>query len=133
MAYSPWRPTAIAPVDPASVPRGRVDNLPVVLHANDCPAVLERFVPADVELLHLVLAVVSVLARAIVMVHEEREARARAGHGPLQHLQLAVRFAEGSDRPPADAALDADRFALLVVHQVDLGLFDEHRFAVTHL
>ena len=36
------------------------------------------------------------------------EARAAAGRGPLQHLQVAVRIAEGEDRAAADEAVDAD-------------------------
>ena len=67
----------------------------------------------------LVGAVVRKLARPIVVVHEEGEACSRAGRGPLQHLQVAVRVAKGGNGPPANAALDADRLTFLVVHQVD--------------
>src|SRR5688572_24779415 len=51
--------------------RRRIDGLPVVLHADDGPPVRRRLVPALVELLQLVRAVVRKLASRVVVVDEE--------------------------------------------------------------
>src|SRR6185295_2132714 len=74
-------------------------------------------------------AVVGPLAIGVGMVYVETEARARAGRRPLEHLQVAVRVAEGRDRPSPDGGLDADGLPRPVVDEVDLGPLDEHRAA----
>ena len=79
-----------------------------------------RFVEALVELADVRLAVVGPFALGVGVVDEEAEARAAAGGGPLQHLQVAVGVAEGGDRPAADVLVDADGLAGLVVDEVDL-------------
>ena len=114
------------------LPRRRKHRAPVVAHADDGPVPGDCFVPADAELLQFVVAIVGKLARGVVVVHEQCEACAWTGRGPLQHLKVAVRVAERGNRPPADAAVDADGFPLLVVDQVDLGELDEHGTAVAH-
>ena len=70
-----------------------------------------RLVERLVELADVRLAVVGPLALGVGVVDEEAEARAAAGGGPLQHLQVAVGVAEGGDRAAADVRLDADRLA----------------------
>src|SRR5687768_16129030 len=65
--------------------------------------------------------------------HDETEARARPGGGPLQHLQVAIGIAEGSERTVPALSLDADRYSRLVVHQVDFGQLHQHRDTVTKL
>ncbi len=109
------------------------DHLPIFLHAHDCPALGDGFVPSDVELLQFVCAVVRELARGIVVMHEEREARAGAGRRPLEHLEIAVGVAECGNRAPPDSRLDADGLPFLVVDQIDLRQFDADRPAVAHL
>src|SRR5215470_12527277 len=89
----------------------RKDSLPIGFHADDNPVPRLGLVPGAVELADIRLAVVGELALGVVVVHEEHEARARAGRGELQHLQIAVRIAEGRDRPAADAAVDAHRLS----------------------
>jgi hypothetical protein len=64
------------------------------------------------------------------VVHQQSETRARARRRPLQHLEIAVRIAEGEYRPPADVLVDADGLAGLVVDEVDLGQTHERRPAV---
>ena len=54
--------------------RGREHCLPVVLHADDRPALGDGLVPPLVELLQLVRPVVGELSRRVVVVDEEREA-----------------------------------------------------------
>ena len=53
--------------------------------------------------------------------NEKGKAGAAACHGPLQHLQIAIRVAERGDGAAADPALDGDGLAFLVVDELDLG------------
>ena len=64
---------------------------------------------------------------------EQAEARAITGAGPLQHLEVAVGIPRGEDRAATDMLVDADRLALLVVDEVELGHLDDHRLAVSDL
>ncbi|MNF07181.1 hypothetical protein D3C80_2073080 [compost metagenome] len=49
------------------------------------------------------------------MVYQAHEARAFAGGGPLQHLQVAIGVAEGQDGATADDGVDAFRLAGAIV------------------
>ena len=80
-----------------------VHRLPVVLHAHDGPALARPPRPSPCRTAELVGPVVGKLARRVVVMDEQREPRTAAGHGPLQHLQVAVRVAERGDGPAADA------------------------------
>src|SRR5215510_6933645 len=102
------------------LPRGRIDDVPVVLHAHDSPPLRHGFIPTFAELLQLVGTVIGVFARRVVMVNEHRETRSASGRCPLEHLQIAVGIAKGRNRTAADAALNADRLTFLVVDQIDL-------------
>src|SRR5262249_4437050 len=62
---------------------------------------------------------------------EEGETRAAPGHGPFQHLQVAVRVTKSGNRASANVALYPDWLAFLVVDKIDLRQTDKHRFAVT--
>ena|SRR6185369_1233677 len=53
--------------------------------------------------------------------------------GPLEHFDVAVRISERCDRTPADRLMDADRFAGMVVDEVDVGQTKQHRPAVATL
>ena len=50
------------------------------------------------------------LARLVVVEQEQPQRRPVLAAGELQHLDVAVRIAEGQDRPAADAAPDATGF-----------------------
>ena len=65
--------------------------------------------------------------------NDEGESRARAGRRVLEHLQVAVGIAKGCDWASADVLLNADRFAHLVVDEVDLGKLDKNLLAVAQL
>src|SRR5882724_1468891 len=85
------------------------NRLPVVLHADHGPAFRLRLVPGLVELADLRLPVVGILARGVVVMHDQHEALAGAGRGELQHLQVAVGIAEGGDGTAPDDAVDPHR------------------------
>jgi len=51
----------------------------------------------------------------------------------LQHLQVAVGITESHYRTAADVFIDANRFAGLVVDEVDRRQFHQHRRAILHL
>src|SRR5262245_13816111 len=78
----------------------REDPLPVVLHADDDPALLRGLVVerlregADLAVRQSLGRAVGVLALRVVVQHEHRQARAIAGPGVLQHLPIAGRVAE---------------------------------------
>jgi hypothetical protein len=78
-----------------------------------------RFVECLVELADLRIAVVGVFTLGVGVMHKACKAGARAGHRPLQHLQVAVGVAESEDRAAADEAIDADRLARAVVDELD--------------
>src|SRR5262245_26682051 len=86
----------------ASIPWRREHDLPVALHADHVPAFGEGVVPGLVEAADLALPVVSDLALAVVVQHQQCQTRAAAAHRVLQHLPVAVGVAERQDRPPAD-------------------------------
>src|SRR5262245_80204 len=91
------------------------DFLPVGFHADDGPGLGLCLVPGLVQLGDVRGSVVGVLARRIVVMHEQREAPPGARGGELQHLEVAVGVAECGQRPTADDLLDVDRLAFLVV------------------
>src|SRR5262245_9164669 len=74
-----------------------VDELPVLLHADNYPAFGDGFVEGLIELADLGITVVGVFALGIVVVDKQGQALAAAGHGVLEHLQVAIGIAEGSD------------------------------------
>ena len=85
---------------------------------------VERLVePADIG-----IAVVGVFALGVGVVDDEAQGRGAVLHrGPLEHLQVAIRVAEGDDRAAADEAVDADRFARPVVDKVDFRHAEQDR------
>src|SRR5258708_30098071 len=103
----------------------RKNRLPILLHVDDRPALRGRLVQRLVELADLRLPVVGVFALGIGVVHEPHEARAIAGRGPLQHLQIAVGVSECKNGTTPDKTIDADRLAGAVIHEFDLGGLQE--------
>src|SRR5262245_15457664 len=87
------------------------DRLPVRLHVDHSPAALLRFVQRLVEPADARIAVIGVFALGIGVVHDAHETRAGMGGSPLQHLQVAIRVAEGENRVTPDETIDADRLA----------------------
>ena len=77
--------------------RGREDGLPVVLHADDGPAVLLRMVVergrevAEFDVRQSARRTVGEFARRIVVQHEQLEPRAAAALRVFQHLLVADR------------------------------------------
>src|SRR5437763_12625386 len=97
----------------------REDLFPIVLHADDRPAVLLRFGHERVgKCTDLRLRAVGELARSVVVMHQHHQPRAAAGLGPFQHLLIAVRIAKRRDGPAADVLIDADRFPGLVIYEI---------------
>ena len=109
-----------------------IDDLPVVLHVYDCPAFRVRLVEGLVEVTDGGRAIVGPLALCVGVVDEEREPRADARGRPLEHLQVAVGVAECCDGTAADVLVDAERFARIVVDEVDLRQEHDHRLAAAH-
>src|SRR5271165_4411548 len=83
------------------------NTLPVVLHADDDPAILLCLVVED----------------------QHREPRALPGLSVFQHLLVTGRVAERG-RPAADYEVDALRLAGVVVVEQELGLLGQERLAV---
>ena len=95
------------------------------------PAIEEGGVPGQVEPAKCRLAVIGVFTLGVGMMDDAAQTRrpTRLG-GPLQHFEIAVRIAEGGDRPPPDKFVDSDRLARLVVDEVDFRQPKQPRYAV---
>src|SRR5271157_1004062 len=84
------------------------DDFPVVLHADDEPAILLRLVVkrlgegADLGVRQSLSWAVGILALGVVVQNKHRQPRAVAGFGVFEHLLVAGRIAERGDRPSAD-------------------------------
>ncbi len=48
----------------------------------------------------------------------------------MEHLEVTIGVAEGSDRPTSDVLIESDGFAILVVKEVDFGQAHEHGVAI---
>src|SRR5262249_10946777 len=86
----------------------RKHAIPVVLHADDRPAVLLRLCVelgrerADLTVGQPLRGPVGILALVVVVQHQHLQPRACAGAGVLQHLAVTGRVAERRVRPAAD-------------------------------
>ena len=67
------------------------------------------------------------------MVYEQTQAADRFRRWRTATFRVAVRIAEGQNRPLADVLADSDRLARLVVDEVHFGQTHQHRLAVLHL
>ena len=100
--------------------------LPVVLHADDGPAVLLRMVfqrgreVTVFDVRQSARGAVGKFARRVVVQHEQLEPRAAAALRVFQHLLVAHGVAERGDGPAADVLVDADGLVGLVVIEVQL-------------
>src|SRR5262249_26470060 len=114
----------------------RKNVLPVILHADHRPAVLLRLVVkrlregADLAVGQAGGGAVSVFARSIVMQHEHLEPRASAGAGPLKHLPVAGRIAEGRVGTLADHEVNSFRLASVVVVEQQLRVLGQEWLAI---
>ncbi len=66
------------------------------------------------------------------MAEDQAEARAGSGRRPLEHLEVAVRVAEGEDGAAPYELLDPDGLSRLVVDEVDLREADDGRHPFLH-
>ena len=116
--------------------RGGEDGLPIVLHADDGPAVFLRMVfqrGREVTVFHVrqsARGAVGKFAGRVVVQHEQLEPRAAAALRVFQHLLVAHGVAERGDGPAADVLVDADGLVGLVVVEVQLRQAHEHGLAV---
>ncbi len=107
--------------------------LPIVLHANDCPAVLLRLViqrlreRADFGVVQSLSGTVRILSLCIVVQHEHRDPRAVARFGVFEHLLVAGRIAERGERPAPNHQMDAFELPGVVVVQQQLRFFRQER------
>ena len=91
--------------------------LPIVLHADDGPAVLLRMVfqrgreVTVFDVRQSARGAVGKFARRVVVQHEQLEPRAAAALRVFQHLLVADGVAERGDGPAADVLVDADGLA----------------------
>jgi len=112
------------------------DTLPVVLHADDHPAVLLGLVVqslgecADLGVRQSLGRSVRIFARRIVVEDEHFEPRAFTGPGVFEHLLVACGVAKRGDRPTPDHEVNALGLAGVVVVEEQLRLLGQDRFAV---
>src|SRR6266481_1485565 len=113
----------------------RKDYLPIILHADDHPAVLLRLVVerlrerADFRVRQPFSGTVRILSLCIVVQHKHREPRAVSSFGVLEHLSVTGRVAEGSERPAANHQMDALRLARVVIVQKQFRFLGQERLA----
>ena len=112
--------------------------LPIVLHADDGPAVLLRLLVkrrregTQFDVRQSARRAVGVFARRIIVQHQQLEPRAAAALRVFQHLLVADGIAERGDGPAADVLVDADGLVAFVVIEVQLRQTHEHGLAVAH-
>src|SRR3954468_19251798 len=92
--------------------------LPVALHIHNRPVLRFGFVPSLVELSDGRRAVIGPLTLGVCVMDNQPEAFATPIGRPLEHLEVFVGIAEGSDRTPSDVQMDTHGFACLVVNKV---------------
>src|SRR5690349_2505470 len=94
----------------------RKNSLPVVLHADDSPAVLLRLIvkrlrkSADLRIGKPLRRTIGVFAPCIVVQQQHHQSRTIACSCVLQHLPITGRVAESRARAAADLQMDALRF-----------------------
>ena len=117
---------------------GREDGLPIVLHADDGPAIFLRLLVkrlregTQLDVPQSQGRTVGVFAGCIIVQHEQHEPCAAAALRVFQHFPVAVRVAERGDGPATDVLVDADRLAGFVVNEVQLRQTHKNGLAVAH-
>src|SRR5262245_2536083 len=106
----------------------RKDSFPVFLYTYNRPSPDPGFIPRLIQRADGRFAVVSPFAFRVGVMNDQRETRAVAGRGPFEHLLIAVGIAKRRDGPPADERLNANGLAVLVVNELHVRQFHEHRF-----
>lgn len=91
------------------------------------------FVERFVEATDMGVAIIGPFSLGIRVMHQQTEPSAVTGCRPLQHLQIAVGVTERRDGATADATVDGNRLALLVINEVDLRETNDDRIAVAEL
>src|SRR6516225_5825774 len=121
--------------DIAGLIKGK-DALPIVLHADDGPAVLLRLVVerlskgADLRIGKSLRRTVGVFALRVVVEQEHHQPSAVARPRVLQHLSVTGRVAKRCTRATADLQVNALRFTGVVVVQKKLWFFGQKRLTV---
>src|SRR4051794_38498215 len=107
--YYPGRRLRLPVCGPASLgagPRQLIegkDALPVVLHVDHGPLVHRCGIQGDVEPSEMRLAIVGIFSHRIGMMDDQAKPHTTgAERRPLQHLEIAVGVAEGSNRSAPD-------------------------------
>jgi hypothetical protein len=112
------------------------DTLPIVLHADDDPAVLLGLVVeclgecADLCVGKALGGTIGIFALGIVVEHEHFQPQAVAGPGIFQHLLVAGGVAKRGDGPTPDLEVNALRLASIVVVEEQLRLLDQDGLAI---
>src|SRR5205814_1478779 len=112
------------------------DLLPVVLHADRCPALLLRLVikslweSADLRVRQTLRRAIGIFALCVVVKHQHAKSRTTAGLGVFEHLLVAGGVAKCRVRAAADHQVDAFGFATVVVVEQQLGVLGQERFAI---
>src|SRR5882757_1917491 len=112
------------------------DRLPIVLHADDRPAVLHRLVierlreRPDFRVGQPFSGTVGVFAFGIVVQDEHRESGTAAGLSVFEHLLVAAGIAKSRVRPAADHQVNAFGFAGIVIVEQHFRFLGQERFAV---
>src|SRR3954447_21150091 len=126
------RDTIGMPMSPEKMPEPRLlereDAVPVSFHVNHGPAHGRRRVQRRVQPAEVRFTVVGIFAFRVSMVNQHPEVGTTAFHrGPLQHLQIAVRIAKGSDRVLPNLFIDGDRLTGAVIDEIDLRKAEQDR------
>src|SRR4029077_8307138 len=114
----------------------RKDYLPIVLHADDSPAVLLRLIVkglrerADLRIGQARGRAVGVFAFRVVVKHQHAKSRTAAGFGVFEHLLIAGRVAKRRIGTAADHQVNALGFAGVIVIQKHLRLLGQERLAI---
>jgi len=98
----------------------RKDYFPILLHIDHCPSIYRSSVQRYIETAEVRLFVVSIFALGIGVMNDRTEAYAAADGCPLQHLEIAVGISERGNRVTANAFVDSNRFARLVIDKIDV-------------
>src|SRR6266700_5372392 len=112
------------------------DLFPIVLHADDCPAIFLRLVierlrkRSDFGVGQPMSGAVRILSLCIVVQHEHRNPSAVARFGVFEHLLVAGGIAERSERPSTDHQVNALRLTGIIIIQKHLRLLGQERLAI---
>src|SRR4051794_27800880 len=107
-------------------------GLPVAFHVRDGPAIEHSGIERLVEFADMGVAVISVFALGVGVVHQKAEAHSAAARRPLQHFEVAVGIAERGDWTLADMGVNPDGLSGSVIDEIDFGQAEQFGLAVAH-